>query len=79
MVQRCAEEGYDEDTRAALIRGLVACLPEANRALLKRLCGFFDELAAHASVTKMHFENIATVFGMPAPPHHSVPLILCQL
>jgi hypothetical protein len=62
-VQHCAEEGYDEDTRAALIRGLVACLPAANRALLKRLCGFFDELATHADITKMHFENLATVFG----------------
>lgn len=50
--------------RHALLRGLVACLPQANRALLQRLCGFFTELAAHSDVNRMHFENLATVFGM---------------
>ena len=59
--------------RIALIRGLVACLPETNRALLRRLCLFFAELATHSEVTRMHCENLATVFGMP--PSHSLLLI----
>eukprot|EP01134_Creolimax_fragrantissima_P005409 CFRG5409T1 len=57
------QQYYDADRRIDFYRGLVSCLPEINRSLLCRLCKFFNEIAKHAELTKMHFENLATVLG----------------
>eukprot|EP00123_Amoebidium_parasiticum_P009817 comp19725_c0_seq1/m.23507 comp19725_c0_seq1/g.23507 ORF comp19725_c0_seq1/g.23507 comp19725_c0_seq1/m.23507 type:complete len:553 (-) comp19725_c0_seq1:585-2243(-) len=57
------QDERDEARRLGYIRALVGALPPQNYTLLKRLCGFFHRLADHSAVTKMHYENLATVLG----------------
>ncbi|VDM93121.1 unnamed protein product [Onchocerca ochengi] len=65
-----------KDNKIGAIIEIVDALPVENRMLLKTVCQFLTEVAAHSKENMMNANNLSVVFGpnLTWPTDHEVPI-----